>query len=368
MRSTADPLGAARGFDLAAEPAAAAPLGNGHIHDTYLVTCGAGSAVHRYVLQRLNRAVFPDPDLLMANVARVLAHLHAKLGPERAAREALSLVPARDGSPSVRDGEGETWRAYRYVAGASSHDEPRTPRDAYQAARAFATFARLLGDLPAPPLAETIRGFHDTTARLAALERAAAADRAGRAAAARAEIDFALAGVGLADALSSLQRRGLLAARVVHNDTKLNNVLLDDATGDAACVIDLDTVMPGLVLHDVGDLVRSAAGAAAEDDPDHWRHVVVPERFAAIARGFVDGLGDELSALERSSLVLAARVMTFECGIRFLADHVDGDRYFRVHRPGHNLDRCRAQFALLRSLGEREEELQRLVEGAAEGP
>jgi Ser/Thr protein kinase RdoA (MazF antagonist) len=298
----------------------------------------------------------------MVNVARVLAHLHSRLGPERAAREALTLVPARDGSLSVRDRAGEAWRCYRFVGGASSHDVPRTPRDAEEAARAFATFQRLLGDLPAPPLAATIPGFHDTPARLAALERAIAADRADRAAGARNEIDFALANADVAEALAALHRRGRLAERVVHNDTKLNNVLLDDATGTAVCVIDLDTVMPGLALHDFGDLVRSAAGAAAEDDPEYRRHVVAPELFAAIARGFIDGLGDELSALERSSLVLAARVMTFECGIRFLADHLDGDRYFRVHRPDHNLDRCRTQFALLRSLTERTDELQDLVE------
>jgi Ser/Thr protein kinase RdoA (MazF antagonist) len=368
VRPPPDPLAAARGFDLEAAPVEAAPLGNGHIHDTFLVGCGAGSRTHRYVLQRLNRTVFPDPDLVMANIARVLDHVHARLGPERAVGEALTLVPARDGRPSLRDAVGETWRAYLFVADASSHDEPRTPGDAYQAARAFATFQRLLGDLPAPPLAATIQGFHDTPARLAALERAVATDRAKRAGGARAEVDFALANAGLADALVSLQRRGLLAERVVHNDTKLNNVLLDDATGRAVCVIDLDTVMPGLALHDFGDLVRSAAGAAAEDAPEYSRHVVVPERFAAIARGFVEGLGGELSTLERASLVLAARVMTFECGIRFLADHLDGDRYFRVHRPDHNLDRCRTQFALLRSLAEREDELLGLVETEEDGP
>jgi len=365
MRSAPNPLAAARGFNLAGEPVAAVPLGNGHIHDTFLVTCGSGKRTHRYVLQRLNRAVFPDPDLVMANIARVLAHVHARLGPERAEREALTLVPARDGRPSLRDAASETWRAYRFVAGASSHDVPRTPRDAREAARAFAKFQRLLGDLPAPPLGETIPGFHDTPARLAALECAVAADRANRAAGARDEIALALANTELADALASLQRRGLLTERVVHNDTKLNNVLLDDATGSAVCVIDLDTVMPGLALHDVGDLIRSATGAAAEDEPEYRHHVVVPERFAAIARGFIDGLGDELSALERASLVLAARVMTFECGIRFLADHLDGDRYFRVQRPGHNLDRCRTQFTLLRSLTEREQELQDLVESIA---
>ena len=365
MRPAPDPLAAAREFELAGEPVEAAPLGNGHIHDTFLVSCSGAARRDRYVLQRLNRAVFPIPDIVMANVGRVLAHLHARLGPERAAREALTLVPARDGSLSVRDQAGETWRAYLFVAGASSHDVPRTPRDAQEAARAFATFQRLLVDLPAPPLAETIPRFHDTPTRLAALRRAVAADRAGRAAGAREEIDFALANGGLADALASLQRQGLLAERVVHNDTKLNNVLLDDATGSAVCVIDLDTVMPGLALHDFGDLVRSAAGAAAEDEPEYRRHVISPKRFAAIARGFIDGLGDDLSALERSSLVLAARVMTFECGIRFLADHLDGDRYFRARRPGHNLDRCRTQFALLRSLAEREHELQDLVESIA---
>ena len=365
MRPAPDPLAAARSFDLAGEPIEAAPLGNGHIHDTFLVSCTGAPHRDRYVLQRLNRAVFPDPNLVMTNVARVLSHLHSKLGPERAEREALTLVPGRDGSLNVRDEAGETWRAYLFVAGASSHDVPRSPRDAQQAAHAFATFQRLLGDLPDPPLAETIPDFHDTPARLAALERAIAADCAYRAAGARNEIDFALVNADLAEALAALHRRGLLATRVVHNDTKLNNVLLDDSTGAAVCVIDLDTVMPGLALHDFGDLVRSAGGAAAEDEPDYRRHVVVPERFAAIARGFADGLGDELSALERSSLVLAARVMTFECGLRFLADHLDGDRYFRARRPGHNLDRCRTQFALLRSLTERQDELRDLVESFA---
>jgi Ser/Thr protein kinase RdoA (MazF antagonist) len=365
VREAPDPLAAARDFDLAGEPVQAAPLGNGHIHETFLVTCGTGRTINRYVLQRLNRTVFPDLDLVMANVARVLGHLHATLGPERAAREALTLVPSRDGQPNARDPAGESWRAYRFVAGASSHDVARTPRDAEEAARAFATFQRLLADLPTPPLAETIPGFHDTPARLAALQHAIEADCAGRAAAARVEIEFALENAGLADALAALQRRGLLVERVVHNDTKLNNVLLDDVTGRAVCVIDLDTVMPGLALHDFGDLVRSAAGAATEDEPEYRRHVVVPERFAAIARGFIGGLGGQLSALERSNLALAARVMTFECGIRFLADHLDGDRYFRARRPGHNLDRCRTQFALLRSLAAREDELQDLVESIA---
>ncbi|MFZ5785921.1 MAG: phosphotransferase, partial [Acidobacteriota bacterium] len=243
-------------------------------------------------------------------------------------------------------------------------DLPRSPGDVYQAARAYGSFQRHLLDLPAPPLVETIPAFHDTEARLAALRRAVARDAAGRAAGAAAEIAFAERHADLAPALARLERAGAIRARTIHNDTKLNNVLLDDETGEGLCVVDLDTTMPGIALADFGDLARSATSAAAEDEPDPSRAVVVPELFVAAARGFLDALGDLVTAAERESLGLAARVLTYECGVRFLTDHLDGDRYFRVAHPDHNLQRCRTQFALVASLESREGELLRAIEDA----
>ncbi len=370
---SADPavLAACRAFAIDGELEEVRPFGNGHIHATFLSTFRSASGHQSFVHQRLNRIVFPDLESLMANLARILDHVGGKLracGADDADRRRLSLVPTRDGRPWWRDSGGEMWRTTRLVPGASSHDLPRSPRDVYQAARAYGAFQRHLLDLPAPPLVETIPAFHDTPARLDALRRAVSRDAAGRASGAAAEIAFAGRHADLAGTLVDLERSGEIRARTIHNDTKLNNVLLDDATGEALCVVDLDTTMPGIALADFGDLARSATSAAAEDDPDPTRAVVVPELFVAAARGFLAALGDLLTGAEREGLVLAARVLTYECGLRFLTDHLDGDRYFRVARPGHNLQRCRTQFALVESFASREDELLRLIDEAERRP
>ncbi len=345
-------------------------LGAGHIHTTFVSSYREGSRSVRYVHQRINRSVFPDPLAVMGNVSRVLSHLRSKLADASGAeppRRVLTLVPAKDGLDWWVDGDGEVWRTYLFIDGAAALERMETPRQAFALAKAFGTFERLLADLPGPRLAETIPGFHDAPGRLAAFRRALEADDANRAREARPEVEFALAHADLADALVRLRDRGLVRERVAHNDTKLDNVLFDEATGEAVCVIDLDTVMPGLSLFDFGDMVRSAVGTVPEDAGPRAM-TVRAEIFAALAAGFAAGLGGLLTSAEHENLVLASEVMTFECGLRFLTDFLDGDRYFQIRRPGHNLDRCRTQFALLRSLLDRERELRRTVEALPPTP
>ncbi len=355
-------------FAPGAEVTGASRLGRGHINDTFLVELEGGGGRARLVLQRLNAQVFADPVAVMGNVERVLDHLHRKLdglaATERA-RRILTLLRTQDGAAFAHDAEGEVWRAYEFIAGAHPCTGRSGPAEAQRAARAFGEFLRLLADLDGPPLLETIPGFHDTPRRLAALGAAVKRDAAGRVAGCRAEIDFALAREPLASALLRLRDDGLLFQRITHNDTKLDNVLLDDATGEALAVLDLDTVMPGLVLADFGDLVRTGATSAVEDDPEAANQEVRPELFEALARGFLAGTGDLLSGVEVEHLAVAGQVITYEAGVRFLTDHLEGDAYFRTHRPGHNLDRCRAQLARLASLERQEDTLRRIATRAA---
>jgi len=338
--------------------------GNGHINDTFAVAFADGGRHVRYLLQRINAAVFRRPLEVMENIERVTAHLRARmasLAPADAGRRVLTLVRSRDGHAFHLDRDGQVWRCYLFVEGASSHDVLANPAQAYEGARAFGTFQRLLADYEGPRLHETIPDFHHTPRRLAALERAVADDPLGRAAGARREIGETLAHRGLAGELLALRDCGLLAERITHNDTKLNNVLLDDSTGEGICVVDLDTVMPGLSLYDFGDMVRSAVSPVAEDHPDPAAVRVQAPIFAALARGYLEGAAGTLLPRERPHLVTAATLMTYECGVRFLTDHLLGDRYFRVHRPDHNLERARTQLALLRSLEEHADELRGIV-------
>jgi len=341
------------------------PHGSGHINDTYAVAFDCDGRRVRYVLQRINTRVFQDVPALMDNLVRVCAHLGAAAAGEREPRRrSLTLVPTRDGAPFHRDPAGGCWRAYDFIEGASTFDRIESPRQAYAAARAFGEFQRTLADLPPPRLHETIPDFHDTRRRFDALEQVIRADPAARAACAAAEIDFARRRERLADGLLELRREGRVPERVVHNDTKLNNVLLDDATGEALCVIDLDTVMPGLALCDFGDLARSATNAAAEDEADPARVGMQLPVFAALVEGYCAGAGALFEPAERANLALAARVLTLETGVRFLTDFLAGDVYYKIRRPGHNLDRARNQFALLRSMEEQNAAMERLCRPA----
>ncbi|MFH1498636.1 MAG: aminoglycoside phosphotransferase family protein [Verrucomicrobiota bacterium] len=352
-------------FRLHGEVIHAAPHGSGHINDTYAVTLSQAGAPVRYILQRINHTIFKDVPALMENIVRVTAHQRARLladGGEDASRRALTVIPARTGEPFVRDEHGRWWRAYLFIEKALTHDKIESPALAREAARSFGEFQRLLADLPGARLHETIPNFHHTPGRYAAFEAALAADTAGRAAEVAAEIDFARSRAPLARKLTDLLAAGLVPERVTHNDTKLNNIMLDDATGAGVCVIDLDTLMPGLSLYDLGDMVRTGTNAAAEDETDLTKVVARAGIFAALAEGFLAGCGPSLNAVERAHLVASGQVMTYEVGLRFLTDHLQGDVYFKTKYAGHNLARARNQFALLRSLEAQADDFQRIID------
>jgi len=319
----------------------------GHINASYVVTTHRGG---RFFLQRLNRHVFPNLDALMENVARVTRHVG---GP-------LRLVPTREGLACARDDQGDVWRLYGFIERAVAR-AMASAADAERAAGAFGAFQRALADLPGPRLHETIPHFHDTPRRLESFECAVQRDSAGRAAEARKEIAQVQGRRELAAVLVKAAASGTVPERIVHNDAKLANVLFDAASGEALCVVDLDTVMPGLALFDFGDLVRSMATRAAEDERDTSRVRLEPELFESIARGYVAATRKLLTPAERELLVPAAQVIVFEQAVRFLIDHLEGDRYYRIARPGHNLDRCRTQLALLDALLAGERALEQIV-------
>lgn len=337
----------------------AQPYGTGHINDTYCAVFDQGGSSLRYILQRINQHVFKDPAALMDNVRRVTAHLSARLvGLPGSSRRVLTLIPARDGQCFHLDREGNYWRAYIFIERARTFDAVESPKQACEAAKSFGSFQKLLADLPPPRLAETIRDFHHTPKRFAALEAAVAVDPVNRAALAKPEIEFALDH----KAMTSTLLEAKLPERATHNDCKLNNVMLDDATGEGICVIDLDTVMPGLVLYDFGDMVRTSVSKAKEDERDLSKIVAEFPMFEALVRGYLASASDFLTPAEKGHLVLAGKLITFENGLRFLTDFLVGDTYYKVHRENHNLDRTRTQFKLVESIEQQEEQMTRLVE------
>ncbi len=356
---TPDLAAIARAFAIPGEFASAVPTGSGHINDSYRATFQAARQPSRYLLQRINHHIFGDPARLMQNIERVTAHLAAKLAndPDRL-RRALTVIPTRDSRAWHTDALGNHWRAYRFIERARTYNIVESPAQAYQAAKAFGHFQCLLADLPAPRLNDTIPNFHHTQKRFTALQQAIAADLANRAHLARPEIDFALGRQTIASILLDAH----LPERVTHNDTKFNNVMLDDRSGEGICVIDLDTVMPGLAPFDFGDMVRTATSPAAEDEQDLSKVTMQFPMFEALLRGYLASAGRFLTHAERSHLVAAAKVITFEQGIRFLADYLAGDPYYKTHRPNHNLDRCRTQFKLLASIQHQENAMHRLIE------
>jgi aminoglycoside phosphotransferase (APT) family kinase protein len=349
---------AARHFAIDGHFVGASPYGSGHINDSYCAVFQQNGAQMRYIIQRMNHQIFKNPVALMENVERVTAHLARQLdGQFDRERRVLTLVPARDGRAWHEDECGHFWRAYRFIENARSFDAVETPAQAYQAARAFGQFQQLLAGLPAPRLHDTIPDFHHTPKRFAALRHALAADVANRVALAKAEIDFALARESIVGALIDAN----LPERVTHNDTKFNNVLLDDATGEGICVIDLDTVMPGLAAYDFGDMVRTTTSPAMEDEQDLSKVSMEFAMFEALVRGYLDTAGTFLTDAEKQHLAFSGKLITFEIGIRFLTDYLSGDTYFKVHREGHNLDRCRTQFKLVESIESQEDKMHRFV-------
>lgn len=350
----------AREFQISGELVEIAPYGSGHINDTYCATFDNAGARSRYILQRINHKVFQNPPALMQNVRRVTAHLAQKLaGQADFIRRALTLVPARNGDPYFVDAHGNYWRMYLFIEGAQTYDAVQSSQQAFEAAKAFGRFQKLLADLPSPRLHDTIPDFHHTPNRFATLESAIQDDIANRARTAKAEIEFALHHKAITNVLLDAN----LPERVTHNDTKLNNVMLDDASGEGICVIDLDTVMPGLALYDFGDMVRTTTSPAKEDERDLSKVEMQFPMFEALARGYLTSASSFLTKAEKSFLAFSGKLITFEIGIRFLRDYLVGDSYFKVHREGHNLDRCRTQFKLVDSIAQQEERMAQLIEG-----
>ena len=344
------------------------PYGSGHINDTYLAAFSQSGNRVRYIFQRINHRIFKDPEALMDNVLRVTEEALRKLheaGVPDSSRRALKVIPARDGRPFHQDAEGCYWRCYPMIEGARTYDIVANEGQAFQAARAFGEFQRLVAEVPGPRLHETIPDFHHTRSRFERLRETVAADTQGRLGEARAEWDFLQAREPLVDVLLDLRARGEIPDRVTHNDTKLNNVMIDDATQTGICVIDLDTVMPGLALYDFGDMVRTATSPAAEDERDLARVRMQLPMFTALVEGYLSTARPFLNDAEIEHLPLAGKLITLETGIRFLTDFLEGDTYFKTRRERHNLDRCRTQLALVRSIEEQEAAMCEAVRKAA---
>jgi hypothetical protein len=349
----------AREFEIYGDFISARSYGSGHINDTYRAVFHQAGRQVRYIFQRINHHVFKNPVALMDNVQRVTTHLAGKLaGQNDASRRVLTLASARDGKYCYQDAQGGYWRAYLFIEKARTFDAVESPGQAYQTARAFGRFQEMLADLPVPRLHDTIPNFHHTPKRFAALEEAIQADTTHRAKLARPEIEFALRHKAMAGLLMEAQ----LPERITHNDTKLNNVMLDDQSGEGICVIDLDTVMPGLVLNDFGDMVRTTTCPVSEDERDLSKVEMRFPMFEMLLRGYLSTAAGFLTKSEKRGLALAGKVITFESGLRFLTDFLAGDTYFKVHRENHNLDRCRTQLRLVESLEQQEESMLELVE------
>ncbi len=340
------------------------PYGNGHINDTFLAVFQSGDGEKRYILQRMNHNIFKNPPLLMENVVGVTDYLRKAIlaqggDPDR---ETLNVVRTLEGKSYYEDQGHSFWRVFLFVEGTLCLEKVESPKDFYNGGAAFGNFQRMLAEYPAGELHETIPNFHHTPSRFQDFRRALEADRAGRAALVRPEIEFALSREEEISVLTDLLKKGELPLRVTHNDTKLNNILFDRATGRALCVIDLDTVMPGLSLYDFGDSIRFGASTGAEDERDLSRIELDLELFEAFTEGFLKGCGGKLTRREIEMFPMGAKLMTYECGIRFLGDFLEGDVYFKVHRENHNLDRARTQFKLVADMEKKWDQMVSIVE------
>ena len=350
----------------------AVAYGSGHINETFAATyemgaVGKGTETRqcRFIHQRINSNIFKDPTTLMCNLARVTRHIRGKLeaqGEEDLERRVLTLISTRDNIDWVIDERGNYWRTFQFIEGATTFDVVETVDQAREVGYAFGEFQSQLIDLGPPQLAFTIPDFHNTRERLRAFQEAVERDVCNRAASVCDEISRIDHYVDSVDDLLKLQRAGEIPLRVVHNDTKINNVLIDDETGKGLCVIDLDTVMPGLVADDFGDLVRTSSSFAREDERNLSKVVVELPIFEALVIGYLSASGSFLTDSEVDSLVVGSKLMTYEQALRFLADHLAGDTYFRIHREAHNLDRARVQIALLDSIVAHEDEMRSILD------
>ncbi len=341
------------------KPTYCIPYGNGHINDTFLIVLQK-----RYILQRMNTAIFTKPYELMENILGITSHMLSKaaISGKDVSRCTLIVVPAIDGSSVYRDDDGRYWRAFEFVENTIAREKVESADDFEACGEAFGNFQQLLSDYPADSLHTTIENFHNTPWRFENLLKAEAKDAVGRAATVKAELDFAKQRAEFCRTLEDAYRNGELPLRVTHNDTKLNNILFDAATGAPVCVIDLDTVMPGYSVNDFGDAIRFGANTAAEDETDLSKVTLDLELFESFTKGFLRGCGSSLTETELHLLPVGAMMMTLECGMRFLTDYLDGDVYFKIHRENHNLDRARCQFALVADMERKLDEMKKIIQ------
>lgn len=340
-------------------------FGNGHINDTLRATCElADGRTKRYIVQRMNDGIFKNPDELMENVMNVTSFLRKKIiaaggDPDR---ETLNVIPTKDGKNYLTDENGDFWRCYIFIEDATSFDQVEKPEDFYNSAVAFGNFQRLLADYPAATLHETIKNFHNTVSRFADFKKAVEEDVAGRARDVQKEIQFVLDREADCHVICDALAKGELPLRVTHNDTKLNNIMIDNRTGKGLCVIDLDTVMPGSSLYDYGDSIRFGASTGAEDEQNLDLIWCDLELFEIYTKGYVEGCGGSLTETEIRMMPMGAKLMTLECGMRFLADHLQNDIYYKIHRENHNLDRARTQLKLVADMEAKWNEMNAIVE------
>ena len=337
----------------------------GHINETYIATYGQGGIPIRYVHQKINKNVFKKPDEVMDNIMRVTGHIRDHLeesGEKEVTRKVLTVIPTRDGRPYFKDQNGDFWRTFLFVENVRSFESVESIQQATEAGRGFGKFQKCLVDLQGERLHETIPYFHHTRRRFEAFKSAMEADKYKRAEHAAKEIEFALSREPIVDVLLDALKEGAIPERITHNDTKFNNVLLDMRSGKAMCVVDLDTVMPGLSLYDFGDMVRTTTSPTLEDEKDLNRVEMKMDMFEALTRGFLSEVGEQLSEAEVNFVPFSGKLMAFTIGLRFLTDYLSGDFYFRVHRPGHNLDRARTQFKLVESIENQEDKMNRIVQ------
>ncbi len=352
-------------FQIYGEILHAETLKIGHINETYTATYDQGGTRVRYIHQKINQNVFRNPAAVMKNVMRVTTHIRKKqetINSRDVTRRSLIVIPTRDGKSYYQNGDREVWRTFVFIEGVETFEAVQSPEQAYQAGRAFGNFQHLLVDLPGERLFETIPSFHHTRKRFAALQKSVEDDHYNRAKDARPEIEFALKREPIVDVILGAMAKGRIPERITHNDTKFNNVMMDVLTGEAMCIVDLDTVMPGCALYDFGDMVRTTTSPTLEDEPDLDKVRMQMPMFKKLADGYLSTAGQFLTKPERSHIAFSGKLITFEIGIRFLTDFLSGDTYFRIHRPGHNLDRCRTQFRLVESIERQEEAMQKYVD------
>ncbi|HBT64937.1 MAG TPA: mucin desulfatase [Ruminococcaceae bacterium] len=340
------------------------PYGEGHINDTYSICMQKpDGSIYRMILQRINHNVFVDPAGLMRNIYGVTQFLKKKIATYNGdvMRETLTVIPTKSGDIYYIDPDGHYWRMYVFVENTVTYQSCRDEQDFYNCGVAFGNFQRLLSDYNTNDLIETIPDFHNTIKRFDALKEAINNDKVGRVKYVQDEIAFALEREKDAGVLIEMLDESTIPYRVTHNDTKLNNILIDKESGKGICVIDLDTVMPGAAAFDFGDSIRFGASTAAEDETDLDKVSMSLRLFEVFADGYLSVAGEFLTPKEVESLAVGAKIMTFECGIRFLTDYLSGDTYFKIHRQNHNLERCRTQFKLVGDMELKMDQMQAII-------